>query len=1063
MRKFKLLLTCCLLASITAWAQNVVKGKVTDAATGEPLPAVTVSVAGTKQGITTDGTGNFSLKVNDANNAKLLFSILGYKSRVIEVKGRENIPVQLETTATSLNDLVVIGYGVQKKSHLTGAVTKLQNNNLDEIPASRLDNALIGKMAGVTVQNVSPEAGVAPKVRVRGTSSISANADPLVVVDGYPVPDGLSFVNPYDVESIEVLKDAASAAIYGSRGANGVILITTKTGKSDKPRYTVKAYYGFKGAYELNPILTFSEYASGLYREAALRANDPTVPASKQNLMTNQERASYVIENQISGHPTIWQQEAMQDASIYNIQLGVSGGKKDMRYYVSGNVQQDQGIMRYSENNRANLKTKIDANLSKRVSFSVNFNPTYTKTQRPAVNLTDYYRFYSFLPTHHNAFTSAFVNQQSQWAGILPGDWAQARHFNGLPYAGTMPDGTYWSSNGPLDPFATSNNTPLSIASRETRESSVYRMLGGGDITVNILPGLIFKTSGGGYYNYQEDNTFTLSNARKDGDVNRGEVYTKKYIDLLWENTLNYVHQWGGHNVTGLLGYTAQKTTINESNMVGLNFPTDNFKTLNQAGQIDQSQTYTLADHIGLISYLGRITYDYKGKYLFSASMRADGSSYFAKGNKYGWFPSVSAGWRVSSEPFMERISWLSNLKLRGSYGATGNNKIASFSFVNLLYPGNYGFGGGTGTVNLGLAPNSDVLANPAITWERTFAYNAGIDIGLLKDRIALTLEYYNSVTDRLLFKQSTMSFSGSYEYWNNAGKVRNQGLEIDLTAATIKNKQLEWTTSFNLAANRNRLLELGGEPYQYNYGERNEIYAAMVGQPSIQFYGYKTAGVWKSDDEIAAAKAKGETSALSKYYQAGGLKYVDVNGDNVIDIKDRTVLGNPYPDFTWGLTNTLKYKGIDLSILIQGSQGGQLINGDAFYNETKKFNKHFNNSNRWVSAANPGDGKTPYYTNGEDWMLTDFVIEDASYAALRNVILGYTLPRKLAGKAKISQLRFYASADNVFYIMGKGYRGINPEARSTNSQYATPLMDGYQRGAFPISRTFTLGIDVNF
>lgn len=1058
---FLLVMASCFCCINLAFSQNRVKIQgLVKTADGAPLPGASIKVKDSKQATVTDNKGAFSITVD--NGKLLLINYLGYQPQAYAAKKSESITITLVELQNNMETLVVIGYGTQKKSSVTGAVSKLKNDNLDEIPTTRLDNALIGKIAGVTIQNVSSESGAEPIVRVRGFSSISANSQPLVVVDGYPVPDGLSFINPQDVESIEVLKDAASSAIYGSRAANGVILITTKSGVSDKPRYSFKSYYGFKKPYALNEIMSITDYTKMLFNEAALRENDATVPASQKNLITPAERAAYVIENQISGRPTDWQQEALQDASIQNIQVGISGGKKELKYYISASGQKDQAVLKFSNNSRINMKTKLDGTLGKAVTFSVNFNPSYIKTQRPAVNFTDYFRFGSFLPVRHNEFTAAYVHQNAQWADILPGDYVQARHFNGLQYSGTMPDGTLWTSSGVVEPFATSNNTPVSIAGRENRSQETYRMLGGGDLSVKILPNLIFKTSIGGYYTQQENNTFTQTSARKDGDVNEATIYTRQYLDLLFENTLNYSLKKGNHSFTGLLGYTTQQTKIKESNMVGRNFPTENFETLNQAGQIDQALTNTLKDRVGLISYLGRVTYDYKDKYLLSASFRTDGSSYFYKGQKYGSFPAISAGWGIANEPFMKNIDWISTMKLRASYGATGNNKIQSFAFTNLLYPGNYSFGSGTGSVNLGLSPNSDVLANRNITWERTFEYNTGLDVSFLKNRFSLTLEYYSSLTDRLLYKQATQSFSGSFEYINNAGKIKNHGFEVELSSNNFKTPAFQWTTTLNLSANRNKLVELGGEPYQYNYGERNEIYAAIVGQPAIQFFGYKTDGIWTSQAQIDEAKAAGQTSTLSKYFQAGGLKFVDVNGDNKIDINDRTTLGSPFPDFTWGITNTFKYKGFDLSILLQGVQGGKLINGDANYNESRRYNVKFN-ENRWISAANPGDGKTPYYTNGENWLLTDYVLEDASYASIRNVILGYTIPQKFSKKLGLSGIRIYSSVDNLLYLMGSSYRGINPEARATSSQYSSPLIDGYQRGAFPIARTYTFGLDVNF
>ncbi|MBZ4188727.1 SusC/RagA family TonB-linked outer membrane protein [Niabella beijingensis] len=1029
---------------------------------GEALSGVSVTVKDSRQGTTTDSAGRFSLNVEKGKIVQ--FNYVGYLPYAQGITAAGELPVTLEKNDIKMDEVVVIGYGTQSRGVVTGAVSKLVNKNLDEIPSSRLDQALTGKIAGVNIQNVTSEVGADPVVQVRGFNSISANAAPLVVVDGVPVQDGLSFVNPQDVASVEVLKDAASAAVYGSRAANGVIIVTTKSGVADKPNFNFKVYYGRSNPYKLNPIMNFTEYVNKLYKEAAFREQDSSVAANRKNLILETERAAYILENQITGYATDWQEVGLQDAGIYNVQLGLSGGKKEVKYYLSGNYQENKGIMKFSESNRLSLKAKLDANLSRKFKMTFNVNPTIIKTTKPAVNYTDYFRMYSFIPVYHNDFTTAFVHQNTQWAGVLPGDYAQARHFNGLPYAGRMPDGSWWESSGPVDPWSTQNNTPISIADRESIKQYFYRVLTSADLSYEILPRLTLKSSVSGYYNDQTLNDFTQSNAKQDGAVNSAEIYKQQTRDLLWENTLNYNRRIGDHNLTGLLLYSVQQTWLDSINMVGRGFPIEDFSSISQAAQIDQALTNTRKDKTGLISYMGRVLYDYKSKYLFAASMRADGSSNFAPGHKWGYFPSVSVGWQLSREPFMQKIKDISNLKLRWSYGATGNNRIPSFAYQDLLYPANYPFGSGTGTTGLGLSPNGNILANRQITWERTFATNAGIDLGLFNNRLSLTLEYYNAITDKLLYSQATMAFSGSNQFWSNAGKLRNHGFEIEFNASPVKNKNLDWSTGITFAANRNKLLSLGGEAFQYNYGERSEVYAAIVGAPAIQFFGYKTDGVWVSDAEIAAAKAAGQTSALSRYFQAGGLKYVDVNGDNIIDGKDRVPIGTPFPDFTWGFNNTFRYKSFDLYFLFQGSQGGKLVNGDLNYNETKRFNKNVNTDDRWLSPMFPGDGKTPYFTNGENWMLSDYALEDASYVSLRNVILGFTMPKGgFLKRAGLKSLRIYASGDNLLYFMGSSYRGINPEARITSGAYRSPLINGYQRGAFPLMRTYTFGLDINF
>jgi hypothetical protein len=379
-----------------------------------------------------------------------------------------------------------------------------------------------------------------------------------------------------------------------------------------------------------------------------------------------------------------------------------------------------------------------------------------------------------------------------------------------------------------------------------------------------------------------------------------------------------------------------------------------------------------------------------------------------------------------------------------------------------LLYPTNYVFGQGNGNSTAGQAPSRTILANPDITWERTFQYNGGLDVALFKNKITFSLDVYQSKTDQLLLQQSSMAFTGVPKTWNNIGSLQNRGIEFEITSVNVRKKDLKWTTSANIAHNSNKVLELGEEAFLLNQGERTELYMNKVGNPLIQFFGYKTDGVWLSQADITAAQAAGLTSTLSNVFVPGGLKLVDLNGDKKLDANDRTEIGSPYPKFTWGITNNFTYKSIDLSFMFQGVNGGQLINGDPNYNETKRYNRNYN-TNRWLSPMFPGDGKTPYSTVGFNWMLTDYVVEDASYYALREVIIGYTLPEKFAQRIHLKSTRVYLSGQNLFFHTAKNYRGINTEARFNTGPYNTPLIDGYQRGGFPNPRTILFGLDINF
>ncbi|RYY35216.1 MAG: TonB-dependent receptor [Sphingobacteriaceae bacterium] len=1072
MKRIHCLLFLLLVGNIVLAQKKTITGKVTNQATGAPLQGVNILADKIKGGAVSNADGSYSIAVNNSTST-LIFSFVGFASQTVIIDGRTTIDVSLSVAAVSNDEVVVIGYGTQKRSQVTGAISKYQNERLDEAPVSRLDQALQGKIAGVQIQNVSSEAGAEAKINVRGVSSIGANASPLVVVDGHPIQDGLSFVNMADVQSVEVLKDAASAAIYGSRGANGVILITTKSGKAEKPKYSVKFSNGYRQAYETYPMMSTSEYTNLLYYEAALKATDSTIaPPTGTQIIANNERAAYIVENTImQGKGTDWQNEALRAANVRNVQLAVSGGSKTLKYFISGAYQKDQGLMYHSEYDKYSLRTKLDGNLSNKMKFSFNLNPSFIKRERPSVGFIDFVRFQSFLPVYHTTATAAFVNQSPTWANIKAGDFVQARHFNGRMYSGLMPDGTLYTSTANLDPFNTANNTPKSVMETRTITSNEYRVQSAGDITYSILPGLDFKAMGSVYAYYSEAVDFAKRNSNRDGDVNRGQYNNRLFIDMLSENTLNYTKKIKKHSFNVLAGFTAQKTLIRREQIVASNFPSDNIQTASTALLIEQpftdannivQGTYNLKEQVGLLSYLGRVMYSYGNKYLVSASMRADGSSKFAPGNKWGNFPSVSLGWVPSEEKFLRDTRWINNLKLRASYGVTGNNRIDDFGWLDLLYPSNYPLGAGTGTSVSGQVPNRVVIANRDITWESTFQYNTGFDLALFRNSINLSVNLYQSKTDALLLKQSSMAFAGAPLFNNNIGRLQNRGVEVELTTNNVRRKDFKWSTSLNFSHNKNKLLQLGEEAFLLNQGERTELYRNMPGRPLVEYFGYKTDGVWLSQKQITEAQAAGLTSALSNVFVPGGLKIVDLNGDNVLDANDRTAIGSPYPAFTWGINNNFNFKSVDISFLFQGSQGGQLVNGDPNYNETKRYNRNYN-ENRWVSPLFPGDGKTPYSTVGFNWMLTDYVVEDASYVALREVVVGYTLPAKVAKTVHLTSLRVYLSGQNLFFRSASGYRGINTEARSTSGVYDVPTVDGYQRGGFPMPRTVLFGIDINF
>ena len=1046
LKKHLLVAFVAFMTVTSAFGQHVVTGTVSDDM--GPLVGATVVVKDAKvpTGTVTDNDGKFSISV-PSKKSILVFSYVGYSDQAVIVGNQTSISVKLVEDATQLDETIVIGYGTQQKSHLTGSISKLEGDALINAPVSDVTTALQGMMTGLNVTNQTSEVGVVPSIRVRGTGSISADSEPLVIIDGFPVSGGLSQINANDIKSIEILKDAASAAIYGSRAANGVIMITTKSGSPDKPKYSFKFYQGYKYAYKLHDMMTSTEWY-----ELQLREEEMGGPAA-----TRQARGSAYLDQMIGS--TDWQKEGLRStASITNAQFSISGGRKETKYFVSAAYTKDEGIMKQNEFDKINFRSRLDTKLSDIISMGVNLAGTYKKTYRPKNNFIDFYRTPSFLPVMHTDYTTELTGYTG---------FARGSHFTSVQ----TPTGPEDAEGNPTmetpNPFSSANNNPASVMANTKRWSEDFQGLASIYFTVDLAKGLQFKTSNGLNVRFTPSYYYGNKNATKDGEASSATYSSGLYIDFLTENTLTYHLDFGKdkeHTIDAVAGYTLEWTRNQRVYETATGFATDDIHTLNAAtiyelaseGNGNTAGTGTFRyPNVLLESWLGRVNYSYLGRYLLSASLRLDRSSLFASGNRNAWFPSVSVGWRVSEEKFMKNIDAISNLKLRASYGVTGNNRIQYQAALEVYNTAHYILGEGNGALTNGYANTSEVLANKDITWEKTDEYNFGLDLGLFKNRISLSVDAYYSVTRALLFQQPMQSFAGYTYFWNNIGKVSNKGVEIQLDTRNIRNRNFTWDTSFNFSLSRNKLLEIGGEEHSISFGERNECYIAKVGSPLIQYYGYRAIGVWNSAEEIAA----------NPHFSTdvpGGLRIEDVNHDQQLTAEDRVPLGNPYPDFTWGINNTLKYKDFDLSFLIQGVQGITVYNGDVYYNESKRYNRAYT-AGRWVSPEHPGNGHTPYENVGYNVCLTNSPLENASYMCLRNMTLGYTLPKQLTRKWHISGLRFYVSGSNLLYIWSDGYRGINPESRMTSGYYSSAMIDGYQRGGFPLTSTISAGFDINF
>lgn len=1030
-----------LLFNITLFAQEsfTLTGTVIDANDQYPIPGASVLVTNSSKGVVTDFDGNYSIIVQKGDVVQ--FSFIGYVTQSVTITDQKKLDVVLSEDTKILDEVVVIGYGTQRKSHLTGSIASLNTSGLEDLSGARTDQLLQGRVAGVQIQNTTSEVGIAPNITVRGNGSISANGQPLVIVDGFPISDGLGMVDVADIESMEVLKDAASAAIYGSRAANGVIIITTKSGKQDQPRYNVRASYGIKDYYELHPVMNKNEFIDMKVNEA--------------NLSGTELSDMYFAMSVLDAGNTDWQKEALRAASIFNAQFNVSGGTKGMKYYLSSSYLGDEGIMLQNKYDKMNLRAKIDVDLSPKIKIGVSMSPSYTKKASPTNPFTDFVRIPSFLPVYHNAYTSELTGQPI-------GSYSHGYHYSNKTYTGIDPQTGLERTVIGVSPYSTSNNNPLSIMDNESRSQHDYRMQSSLYLNMKLAKGLEFRTSNGFNVVYKDDNTYKKINSKTASSPSNALYQNSLFTDLLSENTLTYGLKTGAHSLDALLGFSIQHRRTRLAGIYGNNFPTDYIHTLNAAGSIlqydgDNQVTGTWENEEGLMSLFSRLAYSYSDKYLLSASFRGDGSSKFGKESRWGYFPSISLGWRISEEDFFKNnVTWVDQLKLRASYGVTGTDDIPNYANTNMLSSNGYVLGNGNGSIVSGISNMSNVIGNPLLQWEQTNEFNYGVDFTAFNGIVNLGVDYYYSITKSLLYQRSVNSILGFTEAWSNEGKVRNKGLEIALTTHNFNSRNLRWSTSFNYSMNRNKVLDLGGENEQITTGERGEMYITKVGDPLVQFYGYKTQGVWISKEEI-------ENNPSNSSDAAGGLRAVNVNGDNVIDANDYTIIGNPLPDFIWGITNNITYKNFDISFLMQGVVGAEIVNGDIYYAETVRYNKNYN-TNRWINADNPGDGKTPFERNGITQVQTDYAVEDASYFALRDLTVGYTLPKSITSKIKISNARFHLSGQNLLYLWSSDYRGINPEARKTSgSNYGSPLVDGYQRGAFPVQRVFSAGIDITF
>ena len=898
---------------------RTITGVVRDAI--EPVVGANIVVKGTTNGNITDADGKFTLS-NVPPNAVLQITYIGYESKEVNVANQTTFDIIITEDVQALEEVVVVGYGTMQKKDLTGAVSKVQSESLTNAAAPRVDQALTGLLAGVQVISTTGQPGEAPNIRVRGVGSISAGTGPLYVVDGFPEAN-IQMLNPSDIESIDVLKDASATAIYGSRGANGVVLITTKRGTEGKATINLDVYYGWQNVMKKPEYLTMEEqaryYYDGIvnqnYDEGRDMSGTPTswyypVPQTVISVLDGTINKSY--------DPTDY---IFQTAPQQNYSLSAKGGTNNIKYSVSGSYMSQDGIIIMSDFQRYTLRANLDAKVNNRVSLKFNINSSYGTSSN--------IRAYGGAGDAEGILGSATTWQY--WYPLY------------------KEDGTYFSGYGQ---DATNNVwNPVAQAHEIKRQNEQYRTLANlatdvnitDDIRLNIMLGAT-TASNHSYYFIPKLDVF---NNTAEGNDSRSNT-----LNWITETMLYYQKMISDHSVNAMIGYTTQKNNSGSNSVRSRSYPNNLVHTLNAvSNNVDQGTSEE--SEWSLISYLARVNYNYMSKYYFTASIRADGSSRFGRENKYGYFPSAALAWRFSEEKFLKGISAISDLKLRASYGATGNNNIGNYAHLaTVTYP-SYVLGGSSVG---GMAPNN--IENSILTWEKQNSFNFGLDAAFIKNRISLTADYFITQNEQLLLNVNVPQITGFNTSLQNIGEVENKGWEITLNTQNLVRK-FKWNTNFNISAFHNKVKKLGPEGAPLI--STNHI--TQIGSPMGMFYGYEVDGIFKTQAELDAGPLYGAGTADQS--RLGDIRFKDINGDGVITTADRTLIGNPYPKFYFGLTNTLSWKNFMLNLSVTGSYGNKVFNGSDNQNYTRaRYKQYAIVYDYWKSEADPGDGETPRPNN---------------------------------------------------------------------------------------------------
>ncbi|WP_205943147.1 TonB-dependent receptor [Pedobacter cryotolerans] len=1028
-----------------------VKGKVVDQA-GLPLIGASVRLKNSTKGVMTDGNGNFSI-ADLPDNAILVVSYTGFVNTEVTVGGRTNITVTLKEDSQTLDAVVAIGYGTVQKKDVTGSISSIGAKQIKDQPIVSLDQAMAGQMAGVQVTQATGAPGGGATVRVRGAGSLSAGNEPLYVVDGFPVTNDynqrnnpLATINPADIESIQVLKDASATAIYGSRGSNGVVIITTKTGKSGASKIDFSLNTGVQQVERTLDVLNAREFAIYMNeaRNNAWVNSAPGRSASDPN-SARLNNVMYLLPASLSnpdalGEGTNWQDEIFRTAPMSNYQINFSGGNENTKYFISGGYLTQQGIVLGSDLKRYSFRANVESQVNKIVKVGANITPSY------------------------NFSNQSLAEGNWQGGGIIQS--ALTANPNLSPYNA---DGSYTKITG--QGIGTSEvDNPVKIAREYFHQQGNMRLLGTAFAELSILKELKFKALvGADIRNFREEifNPSVINpNSVNDTKLATANNNTLESRNWLTEFTLNYNKKINKHAFDALLGYTIQKENSALNNINATSFPNDQIKTISAAGAITNATS--IKEEWALISYLARLNYSYDNKYLLTATFRTDGSSRFGIDNRYGVFPSVSLAWRVSEENFMKDVNWISDLKIRTSFGITGNNFISNYGAIGLTSADNYIFGASGGSVNNGIRLAN--IGNTLLSWEKNEQLDIGLEFGLLQNRIAMSVDYYNKKTSDLLLNVPVPTLTGYTNALQNIGKIENKGFEFTVTSRNLV-KEFKWTTDLNFSTNNIKVLALGPDgsrilARQITFAAGN-THVTEIGSAPGSFYGYKVVGVYQNQNEIDTQPIIRNANGTA-FSKPGQLKFADTNGDGVITADDRTNIGSPFPDFTYGMTNSFAYKGFDFAFTLQGVHGFEVLNAARrFYgNYAGSYNVLKSTANGWKSESDRGDGVSPQIDRNFNALgiasvinnaSSDFV-EDGSFLRIRNITLGYNLPASIAKSLKVANARLSFTVQNA-YTFTK-YEGYNPEV---SVEGANPLMPGVDSGGYPLARTFMFGLNFGF